>query len=62
MRDPHVRFRERHREVIPRAYPTHAQSALAREHGEHRTFSAGSTVAHSSPVGTPHSRTTAGRI
>ena len=36
---------------------SHAQSALAREHGEageHRTFSAVSTVAHSSPVGGSH--------
>ena len=33
---------------------------VAREHGEageHRTFSAVSTVAHSSPVGSPHLRT-----
>jgi putative transposase len=40
-----------------RATRSHAQSALAREHGEvgeHRTFSAVSTVAHSSPVGSPH--------
>jgi len=39
---------------------SHAQSALAREHGEdgeHRTFSAVSTVAHSSPVGSSHLRT-----
>jgi putative transposase len=38
---------------------SHAQSALAREHGEdgeHRTFSAVSTVAHSSPVGGSHLR------
>ena len=37
-----------------RATRSHAQSALAHEHGEdgeHRTFSAVSTVAHSSPVG-----------
>jgi len=43
-----------------RATRSHAQSALAREHGEageHRTFSAVSTVAHSSPVGSPHLRT-----
>jgi transposase InsO family protein len=36
---------------------SHAQSALAHEHGEdgeHRTFSAVSTVAHSSPVGGSH--------
>ena len=35
---------------------SHAQRALAREHGEdgeHRTFSAVSTVAHSAPVGEP---------
>ena len=39
---------------------SHAQSALAREHGEdgeHRTFSAVSTVAHSAPVGGSHLRT-----
>ena len=38
---------------------SHAQSAMAREHGEageHRTFSAVSTVAHSAPVGTPDFR------
>ena len=38
---------------------SHAQSALAREHGEdgeHRTFSAVSTVAHSAPVGGSHLR------
>jgi hypothetical protein len=38
---------------------SHAQSAQAREHGEdgeHRTFSAVSTVAHSAPVGTPDLR------
>jgi transposase InsO family protein len=38
---------------------SHAQSALAREHGEageHRTFSVVSTVACSSPVGSPHLR------
>jgi putative transposase len=43
-----------------RATRSHAQSALAREHGEdgeHRTFSAVSTVAHSSPVGGSHLRT-----
>jgi hypothetical protein len=43
-----------------RATRSHAQSALAREHGEageHRTFSAVSTVAHSSPVGSPHLQT-----
>jgi putative transposase len=43
-----------------RATRSHAQSALAHEHGEdgeHRTFSAVSTVAHSSPVGSPHLRT-----
>ena len=37
----------------------HAQSALAHEHGEdgeHRTFSAVSTVARSSPVGGSHRR------
>jgi len=41
---------------------SHAQSALAREHGEageHRTFSAVSTVAHSSPVGGSHLWTSA---
>ena len=45
-----------------RATRSHAQSAVAREHGEdgeHRTFSAVSTVAHSSPVGSPHFRTSA---
>ena len=39
---------------------SHAQSALAREHGEdgeHRTVSAVSTVAHSAPVGGSHLRT-----
>ena len=39
---------------------SHAQSALAREHGEHgehQTFSAVSTVAHSSPVGGSHLQT-----
>jgi hypothetical protein len=39
---------------------SHAQSALAQEHGEdgeHRTFSAVSTVAHSAPVGGSHLRT-----
>jgi putative transposase len=39
-----------------RATRSHAQGVLAREHGEdgeHRTFSAGSTVAHSSPLGGP---------
>jgi putative transposase len=39
-----------------RATRSHAQSAVAREHGEdgeHRTFSAVSTVAHSAPVETP---------
>src|ERR1700684_135052 len=39
---------------------SHAQRALAREHGEageHQTFSAVSTVAHSSPVGDSHRRT-----
>jgi transposase InsO family protein len=43
-----------------RATRNHAQRALAREHGEdgeHRTFSAVSTVAHSSPVGGSHLRT-----
>ena len=43
-----------------RATRSHAQRALAREHGEdgeHRTFSAVSTVAHSSPVGGSHLRT-----
>jgi putative transposase len=38
---------------------SHAQGALAREHGEageHRTFPEVSTVAHSSPVGSPHLR------
>ena len=43
-----------------RATRSHAQSALAREHGEdgeHRTFSAVSTVAHSSPIGGSHLRT-----
>ncbi len=43
-----------------RATRSHAQSALAREHGEageHRTFSAVSTVAHSSPVRGSHLRT-----
>ena len=42
-----------------RATRSHAQSALAHEHGEdgeHRTFSAVSTVAHSSPVGGSHRR------
>jgi transposase InsO family protein len=42
-----------------RATRSHAQSALAREHGEdgeHRTFSAVSTVAHSPPVGASHRR------
>ena len=40
-----------------RATRSHAQSALAHSHGEdgeHRTFSAVSTVAHSSPVGGSH--------
>jgi putative transposase len=39
---------------------SHAQSALAREHGEageHRTFSAASPVAHSAPVGGSHLQT-----
>jgi hypothetical protein len=39
---------------------SHAQGALAREHGEageHQTFSAVSTVAHSSPVGDSRRRT-----
>src|SRR3954471_22790655 len=39
---------------------SHAQRAVAREHGEageHQTFSAVSTVAHSSPVGGSHLRT-----
>jgi hypothetical protein len=39
---------------------SHAQSALAREHGEageHRTFSAVSPVAHSAPVRGSHLRT-----
>ena len=43
-----------------RATRSHAQSALAREHGEageHRTFSAVSIVARSSSVGSPHLRT-----
>jgi transposase InsO family protein len=43
-----------------RATRSHAQHALAREHGEdgeHPTFSAVSTVAHSSPVGGSHLRT-----
>ena len=43
-----------------RATRSHAQRALKREHGEageHRTFSAVSTVAHSSPVGSSHLRT-----
>jgi hypothetical protein len=38
---------------------SHAQSALAHEHGEdgeHRTFSAVSTAAHSAPVGAPDLR------
>ena len=45
-----------------RATRSHAQRALAREHGEageHRTFSAVSTVAHSSPAGGSHLRTSA---
>ena len=48
-----------------RATRSHAQSALAHEHGEdgeHRTFSAGSTVAHSSPVGGSHRRPPARQI
>jgi putative transposase len=43
-----------------RATRSHAQRGLPREHGEdgeHRTFSAVSTVAHSSPVGGSHRRT-----
>jgi transposase InsO family protein len=46
-----------------RATRSHAQSALAHEHGEdgeHRTFPAASTVAHSSTVGGSHSETAAG--
>jgi putative transposase len=48
-----------------RATRSHAQSALAHEHGEdgeHRTFSAVSTVAHSSPVGGSHRRPPARQI
>jgi hypothetical protein len=48
-----------------RATRSHAQSALAHEHGEdgeHRTFSAGSTVAHSSPVGGSHRRPPARQV
>jgi putative transposase len=37
-----------------RATRSHAQRREHGEDGEHRTFSAGSTVAHSSPVGSPH--------
>jgi len=47
-----------------RATRSHAQGALAHEHGEdgeHRTFSAVSTVAHSSPVGGSHFRTSVRR-
>jgi hypothetical protein len=45
-----------------RATRSHAQRAPSREHGEvgkHRTFSAVSTVAHSSPVGDSQHRTSA---
>ena len=45
-----------------RATQSHAQSALAHEHGEHRTFSVVSTVAHSSPVGRSHRRPPARQI
>lgn len=48
-----------------RATRSHAQSALAHEHGEdgeHRTFSAVSTGAHSSPVGATRRRTPARHI
>jgi len=48
-----------------RATQSHAQSALAHEHGEdgeHCTFSVVSTVAHSSPVGRSHRRPPARQI
>ena len=48
-----------------RATRSHAQSALAHEHGEdgeHRTFPAVSTVAHSSPFGGSLNAETADRV